>query len=52
MIPLFGPASLHHEPFWCVVVGRDGWLPHVDVVFIDHNYFETYPGSQVATSGD
>lgn len=40
MIPLLGPASLHHAPFWCVVVGREGWMPCLDVVFIDHNYFE------------
>ncbi|MCO6437245.1 MAG: hypothetical protein J5J06_09180 [Phycisphaerae bacterium] len=44
VVALIGNASLHHQIYRCIVIGTDGWLPRVEIVYIDHNHFHTTDG--------
>jgi len=62
IIPLIGPAQLHHAHYKCTVyyteVKRVGWpVPHtlrdeeaVEVIYIDHNHFHMVGNVDAGTS--
>ena len=37
--PPIGSGSLHRQLYRCIVIGTDGWIPCVEIVYVDHNHF-------------